>query len=82
MSAPTDKEGHGPSSGEPKHQPGFAKTCRAKAMGNIAEFAVCLVPPPQNCGHVFSYGHGYYCHHPQRQEIVARTLQTGENRST
>jgi hypothetical protein len=79
MSKPQDKQGHLVSTGDPKCQVAFAETCRASSMWSINEFAVCLVSPPHHCGYVLSYGGHFYCHHPRREEIAMRTLQTGEN---
>ena len=47
--------------------------CAAKRIGSIIEFAECLVHPTPQCSFGFSYGYGYYCRHPKREEIVART---------
>ncbi len=46
--------------------------CRAKGIG-IASFADCLVDPPVICAYSQSFGFGYFCHHPEREVIIART---------
>ena len=47
--------------------------CVAKRIGTITEFVECLVHPTPQCAFGFSYGYGYYCRHPKREEIAART---------
>jgi hypothetical protein len=46
--------------------------CRARISG-IAEYAHCLVDRPERCRHALSFGFGFLCINPQRQEIIART---------
>jgi hypothetical protein len=46
--------------------------CRAKAAG-FAGYADCLVESPIQCRHAFSFGFGFFCRHPERNEIVMRT---------
>jgi hypothetical protein len=75
MSGANDKPKSQASSCDPKPQPPYAETCRARSMWSINESAECLVPPPQNCEYVLSQGNHFYCHHPRRQEIVIRTLK-------
>jgi hypothetical protein len=64
-----------PSPGGPKPDLPYSGNCRARSLWSINEFAECLVPPPQNCGYAVSHGDHYYCRHPQRQEIVIRTIK-------
>jgi hypothetical protein len=80
MSEPLDKLDHSVSTGDPKCQVAFAETCRAASMWSINDFAACLVSSPQHCEHVLSYVGRFYCHHPRREEIVMRTLQTAEKK--
>lgn len=58
----------------------FSKNCRAKLIGTSTMVLQCLVRPPQNCGCALRYGNAYFCLHPRRWEIAARTLAR-ENRS-
>ena len=46
--------------------------CRAKwaVIGKVAD---CLVQAPRNCAYALSFGHGFLCHHPDRQRIVEHT---------
>jgi len=46
--------------------------CRAKAAG-FAGYANCLVERPFQCRHALGFGHGFFCRHPQRNEMVMRT---------
>lgn len=46
--------------------------CRAKTItGDLAE---CLVTPPVYCPYAIPFGGACFCKHPQRAEIIARTL--------
>lgn len=81
MSNPEDKQDRFAPSKEPIVGLNFLDSCRAGAIGGIAKYTVCLTPPPQNCVYAFPYGSAYYCSHPRCQEIAARTLKTGENRT-
>ncbi|HVM51509.1 MAG TPA: hypothetical protein VMU04_25985 [Candidatus Acidoferrum sp.] len=47
--------------------------CRAKPVGNITEFAECLVKGHDDCRHGLRFGESRFCWHPRRQEIIART---------
>ncbi len=38
---------------------------------------ICL-SPNGTCESRFSYGYSYYCRHPQRAAIIARTLAAGD----
>lgn len=75
MSGAKDKPVSPASSDDPKRPLGFAETCRARSLWSINESAECLVPPPHHCGYALSHGSHFYCHHPQRGEIVTRTLK-------
>jgi hypothetical protein len=59
----------------PKVYPGFRDDCRARSLWSVNEFAECLVTSPENCEYALRHGDHYYCYHPQRQEIVIRTLK-------
>lgn len=48
--------------------------CRAARIGDITDFAECLVKARGSCQHGFSFGNRNYCEHPQREVIIARTL--------
>ena len=58
----------------PQATPAFPDRCRATRIGEVTEFAQCLVQPWPLCEHGFSFGSTYYCEHPQREAIIARTL--------
>src|SRR5690348_7310261 len=81
MSGAENKPVFPASSGHPKLPLGFAETCRARSLWSINESAECLVPPPQQCEYVLSHGSRFYCHHPQREEIVTRTLKLLKGRA-
>lgn len=59
----------------PKLHPPLLENCRARSLWSINEFAECLVSSPGECEYALRHGDHYYCHHPQRQEIVIRTLK-------
>jgi hypothetical protein len=48
--------------------------CRAARIGDVTEFAECLVTTRASCAHGFAANAFRYCVHPQREEIIARTL--------
>jgi len=52
-------------------------TCRAKAAG-FSDYADCLVERPARCGYALSFGDGFFCLHPQRNEIAMRTSHRAE----
>jgi hypothetical protein len=79
MSQADDNQNSPISVSDAKSCPPFAETCRARSLWSINESAECLVPPPQNCEYVLSYGGHCYCQHPQRQEIVTRTLKISQS---
>ena len=51
----------------------FAESCRARAVGDIADFAECLTKQPEGCVHAVPFGESSFCWHPRHREIVART---------
>ena len=78
MSETNEKPNPPVASREPKSDLPFPETCRARSLWSINESAECLVPPPQHCEYVLSYGSHFYCHHPRREEIVIRTLKMNQ----
>lgn len=58
--------------------PAIRDRCRAARIGEVTEFAQCLVEARGSCEHGFSFGNNNYCAHPQREVIIARTLNEGE----
>ena len=48
--------------------------CRAARIGEVTHFAECLVKTGVSCPHLFAFNTFYYCVHPQREAIIARTL--------
>jgi len=50
--------------------------CRARAAG-FAGYADCLVESPIQCRHALSFGFGFFCRHPERDEIVKRAATPG-----
>jgi hypothetical protein len=46
--------------------------CRAKAAG-MSDCAYCLVERPYSCQHALGFGYGFYCRHPQLDDILLRT---------
>lgn len=45
--------------------------CRGKPAG-FGGYVDCLVPTPSRCPHVLRFGEGYFCLHPNREEIAAK----------
>lgn len=45
--------------------------CRGRDMG-IDDLVECLVKGPV-CAHAISFGRGFFCEHPRRKEIAAKT---------
>ena len=66
----------GPALPEPASQAGpvILDRCRAARIGDVADFAQCLVQARGSCQHGFSSGSYNYCVHPQRETIIGRTL--------
>lgn len=56
--------------------PDLAK-CRAKLAG-FENYTDCLVKFGAVCEHAMSFGHGYFCRHPERDQIIARTKAENE----
>ncbi|MGO8925672.1 MAG: hypothetical protein ACLQU3_02075 [Limisphaerales bacterium] len=48
--------------------------CRAARIGEVTEFAECLVKTVAACPHRFTFDSFLYCVHPEREAIIARTL--------
>ena len=51
--------------------------CRAARIGDIADFAECLVISDDSCQHRLVFNTYRYCVHPQREVIIAQTLAGG-----
>jgi hypothetical protein len=66
---PNDGTGSEP---EPTRRLPSISNCRARRSG-IGDFVDCLVNRPYDCEHALSFANGFFCLHPQRAEIVART---------
>lgn len=54
--------------------PAILAQCRAARIGDVTEFAQCLVQARSSCPHGFLSGNYNYCIHPRREEIIALTL--------
>lgn len=50
-----------------------AAVCRARAYGDNC-LVNCLVSEPDACEHALQFGNAYFCCHPERVKIVARTF--------
>jgi hypothetical protein len=63
-------------SGSPLLQAGqaIADHCRAARIGEVTEFAQCLVEDCAGCPERFVVSRFLYCVHPRREAIIARTL--------
>jgi hypothetical protein len=46
--------------------------CRGKHSG-FGGYVDCLVDAPNSCRYALSFGGGWLCRNPEREEIVART---------
>jgi hypothetical protein len=76
---PADEQfDQGPALPEPASQagPAILDRCRAARIGDVTDFAQCLVQTRGSCQHGFSSGSFSYCVHPRRETIIARTLAT------
>jgi hypothetical protein len=74
---PADEQfDQGPALPQPASQAGPAITdvCRAARIGDATDFAQCLGNTADSCPHGFVVSSFYYCVHPQREAIIARTL--------
>jgi hypothetical protein len=58
----------------------FPAHCRARAVGEIADFSECLAPQPVICPQCIPFGQSHFCQHPQHREIVIRTRQLEQTR--
>lgn len=56
----------------PEQKPKDTASCRARRSGH-AHHADCLVEQPFGCQHVLTFGSAFFCLHPERDSIVART---------
>ena len=57
------------------------KFCRVKDI-DIDQFAVCLVNTPYNCKYALAFGDGYFCMHPNREEMIQNTPKEKEKKIT
>jgi hypothetical protein len=46
--------------------------CRGR-HSRFGGYVDCLVDKPSSCPYALSFGHGWFCRNPEREEIVART---------
>lgn len=53
--------------------------CRGEIIR--AQLVECMVEKPEDCPHALAYGCGFFCRHPERFEIAARTAEVGEDRN-
>jgi hypothetical protein len=60
--------------------PVMLNACRAARIGEVTDFAQCLVEAASACPHRFVVSSFYYCVHPQREAIIGRTLSAGADR--
>jgi hypothetical protein len=67
-------QGSAPTQPASQAGPAILAGCRAARIGDVTEFAQCLVQARDSCPHGFSSGSFNYCIHPLREEIIARTL--------
>ena len=62
--------------GQPEPKPAWGMpeiaNCRASSFGG-SDIVFCLEDDPHNCSYALSFGSSYFCLHPKRLEIVART---------
>ena len=47
--------------------------CQAARIGEVTEFAECLVKTGESCPHRLTFNAFLFCVHPQREGIIART---------
>lgn len=81
---PADEQfDQGPALPEPASQagPAILDRCRAARIGDVTDFAQCVIGALGSCPHGFSAGNYNYCVHPQREAIIARTLAAEEPHS-
>jgi hypothetical protein len=53
--------------------PLISPDCRAQRMSGIDAFTECLTKAPGSCRFLFIYGHGRFCTHPLREQIVRQS---------
>jgi hypothetical protein len=51
-----------------------ASKCRAVPIVDGGKNAQCITELSPKCGFSKTYGSGYFCEHPERERIIARTL--------
>lgn len=54
------------------------EVCRAVEAG-FGTFVDCLVGHSNQCRHAMAFGHGHFCLHPERDQIVKRTAERKSN---
>jgi hypothetical protein len=64
-----NKEGSGP---QPSPKLPDMAICRAVKM-EYGSFVSCLVNSPGRCPYLFCLGYEFFCEHPDREGIIART---------
>jgi hypothetical protein len=72
-------EGDSPLEKKPPRRLPDMRICRAKPR--TPELVDCLVDNPGLCPHVLSFGDSYFCKHPKRDEIIARTVAAKQRKS-
>jgi hypothetical protein len=60
------------SEGKPARLLPEATVCRASHSG-IGDLIYCLAPNPEFCPNILNFGNAWFCCHPQRQDLAART---------
>ena len=58
---------------KPKRRLPDPAICRAKHAG-FDDYADCLVDAPDDCRYALRFGFRHLCQHPERAEIIARTV--------
>ena len=76
MSEPNEQRERPTPSNEGADALPHAASCRARAVGDIPDFAECLTQQPDGCAHRVPFGESYFCWHPRHREIVARTKRS------
>jgi hypothetical protein len=61
-----------PSEPKPERKLPDPAICRAKHAG-FGDYADCLVEYPYQCAYALHFGQDFFCQHPQRADIIART---------
>ncbi len=54
-----------------------AEVCRGQDAG-FGDYVDCLVAHPNWCPHVLRFGDGHFCLHPERREIVRKSVAAPE----